>query len=83
MGCAGCAGLARVRRGARAGVLVAIGLGGLGLLAGCQKPLFPVDAPRSQYDRIDTIRDRRAPSHYFDEFGTRRPNIRGRLLTSE
>lgn len=51
--------------------------------AGCQKPLFPIDAPRSQYDRIDTIRDRRAPAYYFDEFGTRRPNLRGRLLTSE
>lgn len=49
------------------------------LMAGCQEPLFTPDQARSQYDRFDTVRDQRAPSYVFDEFGNRRPNIRGRL----
>ena len=52
-------------------------------LGGCEKPVFTPDEPRSQYDRFDTIRDQRAPSYIYDEFGARRPNIRQRLVTSE
>lgn len=53
------------------------------LITGCENPVFTPDEPRSQYDRFDAIRDQRAPSHVFDEFGERRPNIRQRLLTLE
>ena len=62
---------------------------GIGLITimvfagGCEKPLFSPDEPRSQYDRFDAIRDQRAPTYIYDEFGERRPNIRQRLLTSE
>ncbi len=54
--------------------------GGLG---GCYEPLFSPEQSRSQYDRFDAVRDRRAPSYVFDEFGNRRPNIRGRLVVPE
>ncbi|MFZ4575322.1 MAG: hypothetical protein ACOYN0_13050 [Phycisphaerales bacterium] len=50
---------------------------------GCQEPLFTPDQSRSQYDRFDAVRDRRAPSYVFDEFGNRRPNIRGRLVVAD
>jgi len=59
------------------GLLAAVGAGG------CQDPLFTPDEARSQYDRFDAVRDRRAPTYVYDEFGARRPNLRGRLLTSE
>jgi hypothetical protein len=61
-----------------AGALV-MGVMAMGLMGGCQEPLFTPDQSRSQYDRFDTVRDQRAPSYVFDEFGNRRPNIRGRL----
>lgn len=50
---------------------------------GCQEPLFYPDQARSQYDRFDAVRDQRAPSYFYDEFGSRRPNIRGRLVSAE
>lgn len=72
----GCAPIALV------GVLMgAVVVGGLG---GCaQKPLFPPDGARSQFDRAAAIRNQRAPSFVTDEFGNRRPNIRGRLIAGE
>jgi len=48
---------------------------------GCSEPLLSPDEVRSQYDRNDAIRDRRAPSYVYDEKGDRKPNIRARLLT--
>lgn len=51
--------------------------------AGCETPVLVPDEPRSQYDRFDAIRDQRAPSYVYDEFGARRPNIRQRLLTGQ
>ncbi|MEI7657018.1 MAG: hypothetical protein WCK33_03005 [Phycisphaerae bacterium] len=55
----------------------------LGAAAGCETPVLVPDEPRSQYDRFDAIRDQRAPSYVYDEFGARRPNIRQRLLTGQ
>ena len=52
-------------------------------LSGCADPLLTPDEPRSQFDRYDAIRDQRAPSYVDDEFGRKRPNLRGRLLTGE
>ena len=48
-------------------------------LAGCQKPLFPANKPRTQFDRFDEVRNQSAPQYVEDEFGRRRPNITGRL----
>lgn len=50
---------------------------------GCKKALFSQDEARSQFDRFDAVRDKRAEPFVFDEFGQRRPNIRSRLLTRE
>ena len=50
---------------------------------GCKKALFSQDEARSQFDRYDAVRDKRAEPFVFDEFGQRRPNIRSRLLTRE
>ena len=48
-------------------------------LAGCRQPLFPEREPRTQYDRYDAVRNQQAPTYVVDEFGRRRPNIRGRV----
>lgn len=53
------------------------------VLSACQEPLYITGEPRSQYDKNAAIRDRRAPDYIYDEFGARRPNIRGRLLGAE
>jgi hypothetical protein len=50
---------------------------------GCQDQLFPTNEPRSQFDRFDAVRDKRAQQYLEDEFGNRKPNLRGRLLTTE
>ena len=71
-------GLGRVG-GCLVGVAALLFMGALG----CQEQIFVPDEPRSQYDRFDAVRDQRAPTHIEDEFGNRRPNMRGRLLTSE
>lgn len=55
----------------------------LGSVVGCSAPLLTPDEPRSQYDRNDMIRGRRAPSYVYDRYGDRKPNIRGRLLNTE
>lgn len=52
-------------------------------LPGCYDPIFRVDEARSQYDRFDAVRDQRAAQYFYDEFGNRKPNIRGRLLGRE
>lgn len=51
------------------------------LLAACQQPLYDSRAPRSQYDRADMLRDTRPEQFVYNEYGTRKPNIRGRLLS--
>jgi hypothetical protein len=56
-----------------------VGLVALLALAGCQKPLFPANSPRTQFDRFDEVRNQSAPQYVQDEFGRRRPNIKGRL----
>ncbi len=53
------------------------------MLGGCYEPVFREDEARSQYDRFDAVREQRAPQYYYDEYGNRKPNIRGRLLDSD
>jgi len=64
-------------------VVATLGVGVLLSAAGCQEQIFTPDEARSQFDRFDAVRDRRAPSYIEDEFGRKRPNMRARLLTSE
>jgi len=52
-------------------------------LPACQKPLFDARDPRSQYDRTDSVRNTRPEQFVFDEYGSRRPNIRGRLIGNQ
>lgn len=47
--------------------------------AGCQKPLFPENAPRTQFERFDTMRSGAAPKEEPDVFGTPQPALRARL----
>lgn len=57
-----------------AGLLVWLATAG-----GCSKPLLSPADERSQYDRYDAVRSQYASQYTEDEFGRRRPNLRGRL----
>jgi len=47
---------------------------------GCSEPLFPRREPLTQFDRYDQARRQHVEPWLEDEFGRRRPNLRGRLL---
>lgn len=66
-----------------AGCLVLLGLGVCVGLGGCVDPLLSPNEPRSQYSRYDLVRGRFAPQYVEDEFGRRKPNLRGRLILPE
>lgn len=53
------------------------------VIGGCQKPLLAPDEERSQYDRFDAVRNQRAAPYIEDEFGRKRPNLRGRLIAKD
>ncbi len=61
-------------------VIAATLVAAVGGLSGCARPLLSPEEPRSQYDRSDRLRGRSAPPYVTNEFGDRRPNVRGRLL---
>jgi len=56
---------------------------GAALGAGCSKPLLSPEESRSQYDRYDAVRSQYASQYIEDEFGRRRPNLKGRLMPKE
>jgi hypothetical protein len=60
--------------------LLALGIavGSLSMI-GCQRTLFMTDEERSQFSRYNSVREQEAPPYLEDEFGRRRPNLRGRL----
>lgn len=70
---------ARSRR-LRALALAPLALGALVALSGCSDALLSPNEPRSQYSRYDLVRGRFAPQYVEDEFGRRKPNLRGRLV---
>ena len=71
-------------RPTRTGVCCVLGAGVLCLVAGgCAKPLLSPTEPRSQYSRYDLVRGQYAPQYVEDEYGRRKPNLRGRLLLPE
>ncbi len=63
-----------MRRAVATGVLL-LGL----LLAGCQKPLFPDDQPRTQFELHDRMRSGYVPLQEPDAFGNPQPALRTRL----
>ena len=49
------------------------------VMSGCQRVLFPPNAPRTQFEKYDRMRDRHAPADQPDVFGNPRPALRARL----
>ena len=47
---------------------------------GCRQGPITENDERSPFDRYDLIRDEFAPAYLQDEFGRKRPNLRGRLV---
>lgn len=47
---------------------------------GCQRSLFSDNADRTPFDRYDRIQNQYAVPFVYDEYGTRVPNLRARLL---
>lgn len=52
------------------------------IVGGCQKPLFPKDSPRNQYQTYDRMRNKDAPLTEPDVFGNPQPALRARLSQS-
>jgi hypothetical protein len=57
----------------------AAAIASLAASGGCRKVLFPKDAPRSQFESYDTMRQRFVPMETPDLFGKPRPALRARL----
>lgn len=51
-------------------------------LGGCQRVLFPTDAPRNQFETHDRMRQRYVPLEEPDVFGNPQPALRARLAPS-
>jgi len=66
----------------RAVLVLALGFASI-LPMGCTKPLLTADEERSQFQRYDRVRELDQPSYLVDEFGRRRPNLRGRLQSHD
>lgn len=58
---------------------IAAAMLGLGTLSGCQRALFPADAPRTQFELHDRIHNRYTPTEVPDVFGNPQPALRARL----
>jgi hypothetical protein len=61
----------------------AVVLGGVVCAAGCADPLLSPRDERTPFDRYDAVRNQYASQYVEDEFGQRRPNLRGRLSPKE
>ena len=48
-------------------------------LGGCERPLFPDNVGRTQYERYDRQRDRYVPSEQVNAYGGAEPALRARL----
>ncbi|MCA9292051.1 MAG: hypothetical protein KDA25_13045 [Phycisphaerales bacterium] len=68
----------RVRDSVRAAVFGAAMLG-TAMLSGCYTPLFPSNAPRTQFENHDRVRNRYVPLTEEDVFGAPQPALRARL----
>ena len=50
---------------------------------GCEKPLFPADTPRSQYERYEQLRGEKRQTVRKNAYGYEEPNLRERLRPLE
>ncbi len=50
---------------------------------GCQKPLFPEDLPRTQYERYQTLRGKYRSAQEQNVYGGNQPALRERLAPLE
>jgi hypothetical protein len=50
---------------------------------GCQKPLFPEELPRTQFERYQTLRGKYRRSKEENAYGARQPPLRERLAPLE
>ena len=50
---------------------------------GCQRALFPRDAPRTQYETYDRMRSKDVPLTEPDVFGNPQPALRARLSQTQ
>lgn len=48
-------------------------------IAGCEKPLFPRDLPRTQFERYDRLRGHYVPAEQINVYGGFEPALRERL----
>ncbi|MBZ0173137.1 MAG: hypothetical protein K8E66_12195 [Phycisphaerales bacterium] len=48
--------------------------------SGCRQAPITENDERTQFDRYDLVRDEYAPAYLEDEYGRKRPNLRGRLI---
>jgi hypothetical protein len=71
------------RRLARGILPLVVGAAICSALAGCYKPLFPPEAPRTQFETYDRMRSRYVPLEEPDVFGTPQPALRARLGRKE
>ncbi len=60
-------------------ILICVSLLAVGLFGGCQKPLFPENLPRTQYDRFDRLRGTFTPQERVGPYGDPIPALRARL----
>ena len=47
---------------------------------GCRQAPISEKGERTQFDRYDAVRDAYAPAYLEDEYGRKKPNLRGRLI---
>jgi len=52
------------------------------LCGGCEKPLFPENMPRTQYERYDRFHGRYVPAEKHNVYGGTEPDLRARLSPS-
>ena len=64
---------------ARTRIVVLVAALGAGAAAGCNKPLFPENSARTQFETYDRLRQQSTPLEEEDEFGQKRPALRARL----
>lgn len=61
------------------GLAILLMLGAAVGVGGCEKPLFPDDMPRTQYERYDRLRSRYVPTEQVNAYGGSEPALRERL----